>query len=108
MLAEWLHQIPPCKPQFIPWQALYQQYGGSFAHARAFRSNFLRDLQHVQAVYKTAHIEETKDNTGHSASITLFLSLPPVLKINVVRLKPSSAPSWSSASTFARSPTDMA
>jgi Plasmid encoded RepA protein len=93
MLAERLHRISPAKPHFIPWDALYQQYGSGFSRARDFRKHFVRHLHNVQAVYKSARLEETKADDGHSQGITLFHSQPPVLKKNVVVLKLPSHPS---------------
>ena len=90
MLAERLHRIPENKPQFIPWAFLYKQYGSGYSRIRDFRRFFLKCLQDVQAVYPYAKLEETMDSRGRSKGITLFNSRPPVLKKNVVILKPPS------------------
>jgi Plasmid encoded RepA protein len=90
MLAERLHRIPENKPQFVPWAFFYQQYGSGYSRIRAFRANFLKCLQNVQAVYPCAKIEETLDNRGRSKGITLFNSHPPVIKRNMFVLKSSS------------------
>ncbi len=88
MLAERLHRIPENKPQFIPWSALYDQYGKGYSRIRKFRSKFLNHLRNVHAVYPTASLEETKNNNGNSKGLTLFHSEPPVLKKNVFILPP--------------------
>ena len=71
-LAQRLHRIAPNKPQFIPWAALYEQFGQGFGRVRDFRRRFLHTLRQVQAAYPTAVFEA--DERG----LTLRHSRPPV------------------------------
>lgn len=71
-LAQRLHRVPAGKPQFIPWAALYDQFGQGFTRVRDFRRLFLRKLVQVKSVYPTARMEA--DERG----MTLFNSLPPI------------------------------
>ncbi len=71
-LAQRLHRIPPGRPQFVPWSALFEQFGQGFARVRDFRRRFLGTLQQVQAVYPPAKV--AVDQRG----LTLHHSPPPV------------------------------
>jgi hypothetical protein len=73
-LAQRLHRIPPGKPQFLPWTALYDQFGQGYREIRKFRRDFLRQLAQVRAVYPDARMSE--DGRG----MTLEASPPPVSK----------------------------
>jgi hypothetical protein len=73
-LAQRLHRIPAGAPQFVPWAALYDQFGESFSLIRQFRAFFLRQLCQVQAAYPAARIET--DGQG----MRLWNSPPPMLK----------------------------
>lgn len=71
-LAQRLHRIPPNRPQFITWLALYDQFGQGFARLRDFRRQFLRTLRQVTSVYPDARMEVS------AAGLTLHHSLPPI------------------------------
>jgi hypothetical protein len=79
-LAQRLHRIPTGKPQFVPWPALYEQFGQGYARLRRFRDFFLNVLPQVSSVYPAARFEV--DGRG----MMLHQSQPPVLKrLSVVR-----------------------
>jgi hypothetical protein len=71
-LGQRLHRVPSHKPQFVPWDALHEQFGQGFARVRDFRRRFLHTLRQVQAVYPTAQVEA--DDRG----LTLHHSRPPI------------------------------
>jgi hypothetical protein len=71
-LAQRLHRINPARPQFIPWKALYQQFGQGFARIRKFREKFFWVLKQAQTQYPAARMEV--DGGG----LTLRQSPPPV------------------------------
>ncbi|MGB7291577.1 MAG: replication protein RepA [Thermodesulfobacteriota bacterium] len=73
-LAQRLHRIDPGKPQFIPWQAVYQQFGQGFARIRKFREKFFWVLKQAQTQYLAARIEADR------GGVTLRQSPPPVPK----------------------------
>jgi hypothetical protein len=73
-LAQRLHRIPGGKPQFVPWPALYEQFGQGYSQLRQFRAFFLRILHQVHAAYPAAHFEA--DGKG----MHLWNSPPPLLK----------------------------
>ncbi len=83
-LAQRLHRVPPGSPQFIPWPALYEQFGDGFAVLRQFRAFFLRMLRQVHAVYPAARFEV--DGRG----MQLWHSPPPLLKRLVLVTLPQS------------------
>jgi len=76
-LAQRLHRIAEGKPQFVPWTALYEQFGQGYALIRQFRAFFLRQLAEVRAVYPEARMEA--DGKG----LHLSQSPPPVRKLLV-------------------------
>jgi hypothetical protein len=71
-LAQRLHRVPMSKPQFIPWSAVYDQFGQGFGRVRDFRRQFLKTLHQVKSVYPAAKLEV--DDRGMS----LFHSPPPI------------------------------
>jgi hypothetical protein len=73
-LAQRLHRIPAGKPQFVPWAALYEQFGEGYSLVRQFRAFFVRQLRQVQTAYPAARIE----TDGHG--MRLWHSPPPLLK----------------------------
>jgi hypothetical protein len=73
-LAQRLHRIPPNKPQFIPWVALYDQFGQGYKEIRKFRRDFLRMLGQVKAAYPGARLFDDR------GGMTLETSAPPVAK----------------------------
>ena len=73
-LAQRLHRIPEGKPQFVPWVALYDQFGQGYAELRFFRRGFLRMLAQVQLAYPSARFSE--DRRG----LSLENSPPPVAR----------------------------
>jgi hypothetical protein len=73
-LAQRLHRIPEGKPQFVPWMAVYDQFGQGYREIRKFRRDFLHLLVQVKAAYPAARL--SSDNRG----LALETSPPPVLK----------------------------
>ena len=71
-LAQRMHRISADRPQFIPWAALYDQFGQGYARVRDFRRNFLNTLRNVHSVYPGARMEA--DEKG----LTLHHSPPPI------------------------------
>ncbi len=73
-LAQRLHRVAPGKPQFVPWVALYDQFGQGYREIRKFRRDFLRLLGQVKTAYPDAHLSE--DRRG----MMLEASPPPIAK----------------------------
>jgi hypothetical protein len=71
-LAQRLHRINPSHPQFVPWIALYEQFGQGFARIRKFREKFLFALRKVITQYPAARVESGR------GGLTLRQSHPPV------------------------------
>ena len=71
-LAQRLHRSPEDKPHFVPWMALYDQFGQGYAELRFFRRDFLRLLAQVKSAYPGARLDE--DRKG----LSLETSPPPV------------------------------
>jgi hypothetical protein len=71
-LAQRLHRVSAREPQFIPWTAVYDQFGQGYARLRDFRRRFLDTLKLVHAVYPQARF--TADERG----LTLEQSAPPI------------------------------
>lgn len=71
-LAQRLHRIPEGKPQFVPWIALYDQFGQGYAELRFFRRDYLRLLAQVKTAYPSARFSD--DRKG----LSLETSPPPV------------------------------
>jgi hypothetical protein len=82
-LAQRLHRIPVDKPQFVPWTAIYDQFGQGYREIRKFRRDFLSLLIQVKAAYPAARM--SNDGRG----MTLEASQPPVLK-RLVQVSPLS------------------
>ena len=73
-LAQRLHRVPGGKPQFIPWTAVYEQFGQGYSQVRQFRAFFLKQLRQVKTAYPDARFEA--DRKG----MRLWHSLPPVTR----------------------------
>ncbi len=73
-LAQRLHRIPAGKPQFVPWQAVYNQFGEGYREIRKFRRDFTNLLVQVKAAYPDARLYD--DHRG----LILEASPPPVTK----------------------------
>ncbi len=73
-LAQRLHRIQVGKPQFVPWQAAYDQFGQGYREIRKFRRDFIGLLVQIKAAYPAARL--ATDQRG----LTLEASPPPVLK----------------------------
>jgi len=73
-LAQRLHRIPLGKPQFVPWAAIFDQFGQGYKHIRFFRRDFLKFLDQVKDVYPDARFND--DRRG----MTLENSPPPITK----------------------------
>lgn len=71
-LAQRLHRVTPGRPQFVPWSAVYDQFGQGYARVRDFRRRFLGTLRQVVAVYPQARL--IADDKG----LILEHSPPPV------------------------------
>lgn len=84
-LAQRLHRVPIGKPQFVPWSAMFDQFGQGYKHVRFFRRDFLKFLGQVKAVYPDARFGD--DRKG----LTLETSPPPVAKRLVMLSTGSSA-----------------
>lgn len=80
-LAQRLHRVHPLKPDFIPWTALYEQFGQGYRDLRFYRRDFLKHLKAVHAVYPAARIEA---DTG---GLTLYQSAPPIAKTTYQLIK---------------------
>lgn len=83
-LAQRLHRIPAGQPQFVPWAAVYDQFGQGYREIRKFRRDFVSLLVQVKTAYPAARLSH--DSKG----MTLEASQPPVLKriVQVVGLSP--------------------
>lgn len=83
-LAQRLHRIKPNEHDFLPWTALYTQFGQGYSQIRHFRDKFIKHLKVVHTVYGTAKIET--DRKG----LYLHHSLPPVPRrhFQIVRYGP--------------------
>jgi len=73
-LAQRLHRIAATRPQFVPWSALWEQFGQGYAQIRQFRAFFIRQWREVQTVYPAARFD-----TGPKG-MNLWFSPPPVAK----------------------------
>lgn len=73
-LAQRLHRVPVGKPQFVPWAAIYDQFGQGYREIRKFRRDFMKQLMQVRVVYPDARLSE--DRRG----MMLENSPPPVSK----------------------------
>jgi hypothetical protein len=80
-LAQRLHRVPPGKPQFISWSAVFDQFGTGFARVRDFRRQFIRTLLQVRAVNPAANLDA--DEKG----LTLSHSRPPVSSNSLMILR---------------------
>lgn len=77
-LAQRLHRIDPAASAFVPWAALYKQFGG-FARLRDFRSHFLGVLATIMAtVYRKARVTEEFASNGLPTGLRLRYTPPPV------------------------------
>lgn len=85
-LAQRLHRVDPQRPQFIPWSALYAQFGQGYNRVRAFRAAFLDVLKAVKAQYLEAHVKANKEG------LLLGHSLPPVPSRRLILLPPAPSP----------------
>ncbi|HYQ92253.1 MAG TPA: replication protein RepA [Candidatus Competibacteraceae bacterium] len=67
-LAQRLHRVDPQRGQFIPWTALYAQFGQGYKHIRQFRATFLGVLETVKTQYPAARVKADKGGLllGHS------------------------------------------
>jgi hypothetical protein len=71
-LAQRLHRIDPGRPQFVPWQAIKDQFGHGYGRMVEFRRVFRRTLEGVLGHYRAARLKA--DGCG----LTLYHSPPPV------------------------------
>lgn len=84
-LAQRLHRVDPQRAQFIPWTALYAQFGQGFDRIRKFREFFLGILQMVKTQYPAARFKTDK------GGMLLACSPPPVPSRHAILL-PSAKP----------------
>lgn len=56
-LAQRLHRVDPQRGQFIPWTALYAQFGQGYDRIRDFRRVFKIALGQALAVYPSARVK---------------------------------------------------
>lgn len=82
-LAQRAHRIDPQRPQFIPWTALYAQFGQGYDRIRDFRRAFLGVLKAVQTQYPEVRFKTDKGGMllGHSS--------PPVPQRHIIVLPPA-------------------
>jgi hypothetical protein len=73
-LAQRLHRIDRCKPAFIPWASLWEQFGQGYRRIVDFRRFFRRTLGQVKVVYPEACY------SLDAGGARLFNSPPPVPK----------------------------
>jgi hypothetical protein len=73
-LAQRLHRIPQGKPQFIPWPALYEQFGQGYSQLRQSRSFFLKQLRQVKTAYPHSRFD------ADAKGMMLWNSPPPIAK----------------------------
>ena len=82
-LAQRLHRVDPQRGQFIPWAALYAQFGHGYNRIRDFRRDFLSVLKVVKTQYPQARMAMDKGGMmlGHSKPPVLprplVVALPP-------------------------------
>jgi len=69
-LAYRLHHLN--KPTSVPWRAVFEQFGGGYAHFRQFKAKFKEPLALALAAYPEAVV--SADDEG----LTLYPSAPPV------------------------------
>ena len=82
-LAQRLHRVDRQRAQFIPWTALYAQFGQGYKHIRQFRAAFLGVLKAVKTQYPTAHVKTDK------GGMLLANSPPPVPSRHAILLPPA-------------------
>jgi hypothetical protein len=70
-LAQRLHRIPAGQPRFIPWTAIYDQFGQGYREVRKFRRDFLKLLVQVKGAYPAAKL------SNDSRGLILEASQPP-------------------------------
>jgi hypothetical protein len=82
-LAQRLHRVDPQRGQFIPWTALYAQFGQGYGRIRDFRRDFKTTLNQVLTQYPAARVKLDKGGMliGHSP--------PPVPSRHVILLPPA-------------------
>lgn len=73
-LAHRLHRVPRGKPQFVPWAALYHQFGQGYGRIRKFREKFIEVLKLVTSYYTDAKLN------ADAGGLYLLNSPPPVPK----------------------------
>jgi hypothetical protein len=85
-LAQRLHRVDPQRGQFIPWTALYAQFGQGYDRIRKFREVFLGALRQVLTQYPEARVKTDKGGMliGHSP--------PPVPQRHVILLSTPTPP----------------
>lgn len=71
-LAQRLHRVNPHKPQFIPWTALKEQFGGDYGRMSDFKKVFRKTIVVVKSQYQDAKFD--LDGKG----MALHNSLPPI------------------------------
>ena len=72
-LTHRLYRIPKGKTQFVPWQALKNQFGDGFDKMFNFKRDFRKNLQNVRLQYREARISEI-----HNKGFELHPSAPPI------------------------------
>jgi len=85
-VAQRAHRIPPDRPQFIHWPALYDQFGQGYDRLRDFRRDFCKVLNLVRRHYPGLNAKT--DKTG----MLLSHSPPPVPPRTTIYLPPNTPP----------------
>lgn len=76
-LAQRLRRVHSQRGDFIPWTALYDQFGQEYRRIRDFRTRFTHELHAVCAVYADARVHEEVED-GQARGLRLLESRPPV------------------------------
>lgn len=81
-----LHRVDRQRAQFIPWTALYAQFGQGYKELKFFRRDFKTVLNQVLTQYPTARIKLDK------GGMLLANSPPPVPSRHVILLPAAKPP----------------
>jgi len=76
-LAYRLHHLTGPTP--VSWRAVYDQFGGGYAHLRQFKAKFKEPLALALAAYPEAHV------SANDEGLMLYPSSPPVSSRKAVR-----------------------
>lgn len=83
-LAYRLHRIPPNLPVFVPWKALYEQFGFGYTRIRDFRKKFLLTLKEVKLVYPDARIDWVEHKKSQQPAGIMLYHSPPAIRRKLI------------------------